>query len=41
MKGKLHMLKHFTMVVISVAMGGAPVTNMLLLNMVIQVMFHI
>ena len=40
MSGKLHVMKHFMMVVTSVATGGAPVTNILLLNMCIQVTFH-
>ena len=40
MTGKLHILKHFTMVVTSVAKSSTPVTNMLLLNMVTQVAFQ-
>ena len=37
---KLHVLKHFTKVVISVARGNAHATNILLQNIVIQVMLH-
>ena len=37
---KFFVVKHFIMVVTSVAVGGIPIPTMLLMNMVIQVTFH-